>query len=92
MGLGSGRPRSGPIEPRRLVSVWVEEAGMGGFPCLRGTRVPVHLILASLAAGMTVSEVAGEHRCPAGAVRNFLRELGARFHGIPAVLIEPEDD
>jgi uncharacterized protein (DUF433 family) len=34
---------------------------MGGKPVIRGTRIPVDMILRKLGAGMTVDEVLGDH-------------------------------
>ena len=34
---------------------------MGGKPVIRGTRIPVELVLRKLGAGMTVEEILAEH-------------------------------
>lgn len=33
--------------------VWIDPERMHGTPCMRGTRIPVHVILDNLAAGET---------------------------------------
>lgn len=35
---------------------------MGGKPVIKGTRVPVEIIIGGLAGGMTVAEVCAEYR------------------------------
>ncbi len=34
---------------------------MGGKPVIRGTRIPVELVLRKLGAGMTVEEIVADH-------------------------------
>ena len=31
--------------------VWIDPARMHGIPCMRGTRIPVYVVLDNLAAG-----------------------------------------
>jgi uncharacterized protein (DUF433 family) len=35
---------------------------MGGRPVIRGTRIPVELVLRKLGAGMTPEKIIGDHR------------------------------
>ena len=37
--------------------IWVDLAIMGGMPCVRGTRIPVRMILDYLAEGATLTEI-----------------------------------
>ena len=37
--------------------IWVDPAIMGGMPCVRGTRIPVRMILDYLAEGATLTEI-----------------------------------
>jgi uncharacterized protein (DUF433 family) len=39
----------------------IDRAVMNGKPVIRGTRIPVELILRKLGAGMTVAEVRADH-------------------------------
>lgn len=39
-----------------------DEKIMGGKPVIKGTRVPVEVIIGSLAGGMTIEEVCDEYR------------------------------
>ncbi|WP_151639022.1 DUF433 domain-containing protein [Noviherbaspirillum aerium] len=41
--------------------VWIDPERMGGVPCFRGTRVPVRLLFANLAAGLTVGEIVDDY-------------------------------
>ena len=45
---------------------------MGGKPVIKGTRVPVEVIVGGLAGGMTLKEVCKEYRIKAGDVRAAL--------------------
>lgn len=42
---------------------------MGGKPVIKGTRVPVEVIIGGLAGGMKTEEVCDEYRIKAGDVR-----------------------
>lgn len=37
--------------------IWIDPAIMGGMPCVRGTRIPVRMILDYLAEGATLTEI-----------------------------------
>lgn len=41
--------------------IWVDPDRMHGTPCLRGTRVPVYVILDNLAAGETPETILDEY-------------------------------
>jgi uncharacterized protein (DUF433 family) len=41
--------------------VWADPARMHGTPCLRGTRVPVYVILDNLAAGETPETILDQY-------------------------------
>ena len=45
---------------------------LGGRPVIRGTRVPVQVLIGSMGAGMTISEVSKEYRVSQEAVRAAL--------------------
>ena len=45
---------------------------MGGKPVIKGTRVPVEVIVGGLAGGMTIEEVCDEYRIKAADVRAAL--------------------
>lgn len=45
---------------------------MGGKPVIKGTRVPVEVIIGGLAGGMTIEEVCNEYRIKAEDVRAAL--------------------
>ena len=56
----------------------VDKAIQGGAPVIRGTRVPVQIIVGSLAGGMTVEEVCEEYGVTEEQVR---AALGYRADG-----------
>ena len=37
--------------------IWVDADRMSGTPCFRGTRIPVHVVLDNLAAGVGEAEL-----------------------------------
>ena len=41
--------------------VWIDAERMHGIPCMRGTRVPVHVILDNLAAGETAATILDQY-------------------------------
>lgn len=60
-----------------------------GKPIIRGTRVPVTVIVGSLAGGMTFEEVQYEYDVTADDIRAALRFVGElaeqeSFHSLPA--------
>jgi uncharacterized protein (DUF433 family) len=61
---------------------------LGGKPVIKGTRVPVQVIVGSLAGGSTVAEVCGGYRVAEEDVRSALayaaEVLGQeRLHALP---------
>lgn len=50
-----------------------------GKPVIKGTRVPVDLLVGKVASGMTVEEVADEYGVTAGDVRTALRYAAQRL-------------
>jgi uncharacterized protein (DUF433 family) len=61
-----------------------------GRPVIRGTRLPVTVVVGSLAGGMTFEEVQREYDVTADDIRSalkFLAELAEQesFHPLPAV-------
>jgi len=48
------------MEWREVVAV--DPQVQGGKPVIRGTRVPVQILVGSLAGGMTIGEVCEQHR------------------------------
>jgi len=51
-------PREGPMTHDRIA---MNPEVMGGKPVIRGTRIPVDMILRKLGAGMTVEEILADH-------------------------------
>lgn len=41
--------------------IWIDPNRMHGTPCMRGTRIPVHVILDNLAAGETPEAILAEY-------------------------------
>ena len=41
--------------------IWIDAARMHGMPCMKGTRVPVHVILDNLAAGETPATILDQY-------------------------------
>lgn len=67
----------------------IDPAIAHGKPVIRGTRVPVAIVLGSLAAGMSFDEVAREYDLTADDIRAALAFAGdllneESFHALPA--------
>lgn len=54
---------------------------MGGKPVIKGTRVPVEVIVGSLAGGMTIEEVCKEYRIKPEDVRAALSYAAETLSG-----------
>jgi uncharacterized protein (DUF433 family) len=72
--------------PNRIV---IDPAVCHGKPVIRGTRVPVTVIVGSLAGGMTFEDVQREYDLTADDIRAALRFVGElaeqeSFHPLPA--------
>jgi uncharacterized protein (DUF433 family) len=72
--------------PNRIV---LDPAVAGGKPVIRGTRVPVTVVVGSLAGGMTFEEVQREYDVTADDIRaalRFVAELAEQesFHSLPS--------
>jgi uncharacterized protein (DUF433 family) len=72
--------------PNRIV---LDPAVANGKPVIRGTRVPVTVVVGSLAGGMTFEEVQREYDVTADDIRAALRfvvELAEQesFHSLPS--------
>lgn len=67
----------------------VDPAICHGKPVIRGTRVPVAIVVGSLAGGMSFEEVEHEYELSAEDIRGALGFAGERlseesFHSLPA--------
>jgi uncharacterized protein (DUF433 family) len=72
--------------PNRIV---IDPAVCHGKPVIRGTRLPVTVIVGSLAGGMTFEDVQREYDVTADDIRAALRFVGElaeqeSFHPLPA--------
>ena len=72
--------------PNRIV---LDPAVSHGKPIIRGTRVPVTVVVGSLAGGMTFEEVQHEYDVTADDIRAALRFVGElaeqeSFHPLPS--------
>ncbi len=72
--------------PNRIV---LDPAVSHGKPVIRGTRVPVTVVVGSLAGGMTIEEVQREYDVTAEDIRAALRFVGElaeqeSFHPLPS--------
>jgi uncharacterized protein (DUF433 family) len=72
--------------PNRIV---LDPAVSHGKPVIRGTRVPVTVVVGSLAGGMTFEEVQREYDVTADDIRAALRFVGElaeqeSFHPLPS--------
>jgi uncharacterized protein (DUF433 family) len=72
--------------PNRIV---IDPAVCHGKPIIRGTRVPVTVVVGSLAGGMTFEDVQREYDVTADDIRAALRFVGElaeqeSFHPLPA--------
>jgi uncharacterized protein (DUF433 family) len=56
----------------RKKKVVIDPEIMGGKPVIKGTRVPVEVIIGGLAGGMTIEEVCNEYRIKEEDVRAAL--------------------
>jgi uncharacterized protein (DUF433 family) len=70
-------------------SIVIDPAICHGKPVIRGTRIPVSLIVGSLAGGMTFDEVCHEYDLAIEDIRaalKFVSELAEQesFHPLPA--------
>jgi uncharacterized protein (DUF433 family) len=70
--------------------VVLDPAVLHGKPVIRGTRLPVTLVVGSLAGGMTFEEVQREYDLTADDIRaalKFVADLAEQesFHPLPAV-------
>ena len=81
----------GTIRPTMRTNdrIVIDQAVSHGRPVIRGTRVPVTLIIGSLAGGMTFEEVQREYDLTAEDIRAALRFVGElaeqeSFHPLPA--------
>ena len=68
----------------------IDPAVCHGKPVVAGTRVPVTIVVGSLAGGMTMEEVMREYDLTADDIRAALRYVGElaeqeSFHRLPAV-------
>lgn len=68
----------------------LDPAIVHGKPVIRGTRLPVTVVVGSLAGGMTFEEVQGEYDLTADDIRaalKFVADLAEQesFHPLPAV-------
>jgi len=71
-----------------LERILVDAAVCHGKPVIRGTRVPVTVVVGSLAAGMTFTEIEHEYGVTAEDIRaalRFVAELAEQesFHPLP---------
>jgi uncharacterized protein (DUF433 family) len=41
--------------------IWIDSERMHGTPCLRGTRIPVYVVLDNLARGVAVERIRAEY-------------------------------
>jgi uncharacterized protein (DUF433 family) len=72
--------------PNRIV---LDPAVSHGKPVIRGTRVPITIVVGSLAGGMTFEEVQREYDVTAEDIRAALRFVGElaeqeSFHPLPS--------
>ena len=72
--------------PNRIV---IDPSFCHGKPVIRGTRVPVTVVVGSLAGGMTFDDVQREYDITADDIRAALRFVGElaeqeSFHPLPA--------
>ena len=62
MAAGGGKPLGQAMEPWMAHErIEINPEIMGGKPVIRGTRVPVEIVLRKLGAGMTAEAIVGDH-------------------------------
>lgn len=69
--------------------IQIDPAICGGRPVIRGTRVPVAIVVGGLAGGMTMDELAREYDLSADDIRAALKFASERvddesFHPLPS--------
>lgn len=60
------------METDRRDGITIDPGILGGRPVVKGTRVPVHIIVGSLAGGMSIEEVCEEYTLTEEQVRAAL--------------------
>ena len=68
--------------------ITIDPAIQGGKPVLKGTRMPVHIVLGSLAGGMTMAEICAEYYLTEDQVRAALG-YAARTVSDEAAMVAP---
>ena len=68
-----------------LISIEMRPGKMGGQPLLTGHRYPVAQLLAELADGHTLQDVAEDCTLDLGLLQDALRELSGIVHALPAL-------
>jgi uncharacterized protein (DUF433 family) len=69
--------------------VVIDPAIQGGRPVLKGTRMPIHIVVGSLAGGMTIAEICEEYYLTEEQVRAALR-YAAHAVADEAVMVAPQ--
>jgi len=68
--------------------ITIDPTIQGGKPVIKGTRMPVHIVLGSLAGGMTIAEICEEYYLTDDQVRAALG-YAARTVSDEAVVVAP---
>jgi len=50
-----------PVFEPEFPRIWAEPDIMGGVPCIRGTRIPVYIVVGKLGYGMSIEELLREY-------------------------------
>ncbi|HHT9125174.1 MAG TPA: DUF433 domain-containing protein [Candidatus Brocadiia bacterium] len=77
------------------MGITIDKKIMHGKPVVEGTRVPVNVILGSLAGGMTFQEICNEYGVTKDDIRNCLRyatELTGSEYVFPLKRLRPRKD
>lgn len=66
-------------------AVWIDPDRMGGKPCLMGTRFPVSSVIAELAGGTNIKEIAEEFDLDEETIKSFLNGLAMMLDHVDQV-------
>ncbi len=60
-------------------NIWTDKGRLGGKPCIRNTRFSVAQLIAELAEGRNLRELADDFRLDIGDVQGALEEVAQHF-------------
>jgi uncharacterized protein (DUF433 family) len=61
-------------------SVWIDKERLGGHPCLKGTRYPIHQLVSQIAVYNTLEEITQDFDLDLNQVQLFFEGLGEAIY------------